>query len=291
VECIEDSIAINISLVGASYSEIVCSGLQQLLWGKREFRQSVKGGVGYCHGGGDGENRNKTEARAVVTSILKEIPVLLKALDASDFLPEPCFLQKSRELTMENDDKEEEKDEEEEDDSDDEEKEEEDCDESEEGSEDESPIDAGSIEPLHDIEKHRFRVNPLAQVLSGTDLERLGWEYRGGSGTKNAPSADNGFGGGSGDAGGGVSGEFYVVHCSFGNETLESLSRRCVFIPVSMIPLMKSIFDNRKEWQTSFKVNELNGKSFSGSGTAKLARGLAPRLVTALYEAGALTKL
>jgi hypothetical protein len=60
-----------------------------------------------------------------------------------------------------------------------------------------------------------------------------------------------------------------------------------------MLPLMKSIFDNRKEWQTPFKVNDLNGKSFSGSGTvtAKLASGLATRLVTALYEAGALTKL
>jgi hypothetical protein len=38
VECEEDSISINVSLIVSSYAEIFCSGLQQLLWENPAFR-------------------------------------------------------------------------------------------------------------------------------------------------------------------------------------------------------------------------------------------------------------
>jgi hypothetical protein len=89
VECLEDSISINISLIGTSYADIVCSGLQQLLWENPQWRRPVQ--VPRQHmkidkQTPDGE-QNASAGVETVNSMLSSLVALISTLKAQDFLP------------------------------------------------------------------------------------------------------------------------------------------------------------------------------------------------------------
>ena len=81
VECLEDSLSINVSLICASYAEVFCSGLQQLLWqASPAFRDIVVGG----------SQDRRTQSLGVMQELLSSLPGLLLSLHAEDFIPLPC---------------------------------------------------------------------------------------------------------------------------------------------------------------------------------------------------------
>jgi hypothetical protein len=82
VECEEDSISINISLIVSSYAEVFCSGLQQLLWENPMWRGPVICG----HGPMD-----KDSSSLQIAAILQQLPGLLRTLKPDDFLPVSPF--------------------------------------------------------------------------------------------------------------------------------------------------------------------------------------------------------
>jgi hypothetical protein len=147
VECIEDSISINISMIGASYAEVVCCGLQQLLWERKQYRQPVN-------------TLDLTNTYDVMKNIFNDIPCILQKLKPSDFL-----------LTFAGDD--------------DEEEEADENAESEDNSSSSSSNsipDSDKVINLHlgiILEElttiSEIRINPLAQILSEKDLQSLGW--------------------------------------------------------------------------------------------------------------------
>jgi len=146
VECIEDSISINISMIAASYAEVICCGLQQILWERKQYRQPVN-------------TLNLNNTYEVIENIFKDIPYILQKLKPSDFL-----------LTFAGDD---------DDDNDDD-----DDDESKDTSEstvndttnNEKIINMHLENILEELSlESEIRINPLAQVLSEKDLHTLGW--------------------------------------------------------------------------------------------------------------------
>ena len=60
MECDEDSISINISLIASSWADHVTEGIHQLLWSKEEWRESM------CF-------QNPQEARSKVTKLLSRL--------------------------------------------------------------------------------------------------------------------------------------------------------------------------------------------------------------------------
>lgn len=84
VECIEDSISINISLTSVSYADIFCSSLQQMLLENPRWRSAVF--PARDHLGGHSE-----DALSVMQSLLAAVPELVKALSPQDVLPFPML--------------------------------------------------------------------------------------------------------------------------------------------------------------------------------------------------------
>ena len=147
VECIEDSISINISMIGASYAEVVCCGLQQLLWEKDKYRQPVN-------------TLNLSNTYEVMKNIFNDIPCILQKLTPADFM-----LTFAGDDAVDNDD-----------DSNDE------VDDNSNSSSSSSIPENEKVINLHlgilldELSTaSKIRINPLAQVLSEKDLQSLGW--------------------------------------------------------------------------------------------------------------------
>ena len=195
VECIEDSISINISMIGASYAEVVCCGLQQLLWERRQYRQPVN-------------TMNLANTHDVMKNIFSDIPCILEKLKPSDFL-----------LSFAGDDEDEVPEADNDNDNDDDDDDDEDDGDVDGESEDNSSIpDIDKVINLHVgiileelTSSSEIRINPLAQILSEKDLQSLGW-------------SNNSYQKQDGD-------EIFVVHSGFGNEYLESLSQKSLVVP------------------------------------------------------------
>lgn len=231
VECLEDSIAINISITAASYAEVFCSGLQQLLMQSSSWRSpvSVLSGVDLA---------GKKSATETLQEMLDSLPILLKVLTPADFLPLSCYPSIRKELnrSIEND-------------NDTTEVNSESSSASEEASsaasgqeiETETGRGMNVLAPIivEDLEvndatlvsdkgkdcvasqsdvKTSYVFNPFAVILSPDSL---------------VDSVDNGASG--------ASHRRYVVHCSFGNESLESLIRQELVVGSSLYPAIDFI--------------------------------------------------
>eukprot|EP01033_Poteriospumella_lacustris_P017660 gene17660-12646_t len=84
VECIEDSISINISLTSVSYADIFCSSLQQMLLENPRWRSAVFPARDHLDG-------HAEDALSVMQSLLASVPELVKALSPQDVLPFPML--------------------------------------------------------------------------------------------------------------------------------------------------------------------------------------------------------
>lgn len=257
VECIEDSIAINISLIGASYAEVFCSGLQQLLMQNPNWRQSVNGG---CF-----DKDIKTKSLKVMTSIIDELPNVIQGLKGDDFLPYSCFDKmevKNNNNEIENSN-----------DSDNESNEDEDEDDNIEITIDAAEID---IDPIFLSNNTKLRLNPLAKILNSKDLSLLGWKY-----PLDIKTDDD-------------KREIYIVHCSFGNETFESLTRKILLVPLSMKKYLK-VFNNLKI-EEHFSINSFIDHSKKRKheeiiNIPEQEKILIQQLLTSFYHANAITIL
>lgn len=74
VECLEDSISINISLISASYAELFCSSLQQLLSSYPQFRQPIN-------------TADPQKSNDILQQILNILPTVSQGLKPCDILP------------------------------------------------------------------------------------------------------------------------------------------------------------------------------------------------------------
>lgn len=202
VNCLEDSISINVSLTGASYAEIFCSSLQQLLWENPSWRSVA--------------SSNPLEAHSTMQSLLSNLPEVLRNICPADLLPAPVFnTNKPADEQAPSSSSQ--------DENSDEESEAEDS----EAEEETNIIDveACSIEDLLEllplipttgkrsksterslpaIADIKFRINPLAMVVN---VEQFSEQS-----SANDSSCSQ-------------------VHCGYGNETLESLCRSTVRVP------------------------------------------------------------
>lgn len=284
VECLEDSIAINVSLIASSYADVFCSGLQQLLMENPIWR-------GPCR-------VDSAECFSVIQSMADYIPHLLNGLTARDLLPQPCV--KVLECEQEEEDKEcdvdrnlssaqTNDDEQEEENSQDggssildvEEEEEEEKEEIDSKLKSNIVVHVSSFNissyyeeiifpiiktfssiispnntnhfPNSQIVNHlKFRVNPLAQILSDVDLRALA-----GFGPLDSSSSSQ-------DADEDSSSFFsFVVHCGFGNEALESLSRVVITMPDAYEDYMQRFLtlytESKSLRMSSFLSSKLNG--------------------------------
>ena len=83
VECIDDSISINISLTAVSYADVFCSSLQQLLMENPLWRSSV------FHEDRNLEKSGRPTAVTIMRSMIERVPELVKTLEPGDLLPFP----------------------------------------------------------------------------------------------------------------------------------------------------------------------------------------------------------
>lgn len=256
VVCLEDSISINISLTGASYAEVLCSSLQQVLMENHAWRAVV--------------SSDPRQALQVMQSLLTALPNIVQKLTPSDILPYPVLIHDDSNVCDKDangdevEDVEEEEEEVDEEDHDDDEpddssevQEEEDefeeveeeaivsveefsdedfqalvrqaspssltspLDEEQErkGSQDKGKKRKGSNKVSPPSKKPRgddihFFLNPLAMILSGEELESALEE-------KEEEEEEEG--------------KLYVIHCGYGNETLESLARATLLVPAELV--------------------------------------------------------
>ena len=277
VECVEDSIAINISLISASYAEVFTTALQQLLWQDPMWRAPL--------------THNRELALSRMQSLLQGIPRLLEDVQASDVLPMSCFDhtmlldtkdtvsdQHSEESTDGDEDIVEDADDGGDDNVEDEEGEEEDQVEEEESVEEKivvlgDALQASWCPPASSLEDRRvlFRCNPLATILTEKDLSL----YKTNCTSKhNAPGSstnsettnnhthnDHGRDGNSTD----IIYYDFIVHCGFGNETLESLSRVKLRVPeeysIMMACFLKMFNDKLIKWKNSQLFSNIASKN------------------------------
>eukprot|EP01039_Chlorochromonas_danica_P007203 gene7203-7969_t len=254
VVCLEDSISINISLTGASYAEVLCSSLQQVLMENHAWRAVV--------------SSEPRQALQVMQSLLTSLPNIVQKLTSSDVLPYPALIHgdsnvRDEDANDEDDDAEEEEEEvvdeddgeqaegsevEEEEDEFEEVEEEaivsveefsdedfealvrqasspssltsqQDEERKEEGRQDKGKKRKASNKVSPPSKKPRgdeihFFLNPLAMILSGEELESAVEE-------KEEEEEEEG--------------KLYVIHCGYGNETLESLTRATLLVPAELV--------------------------------------------------------
>jgi len=89
VECEEDSVSANISLVALDWSTMVTDGIRQKLWCTDEWRSGIS-------------IRNMTEARNYLTQRLDHLRQVVESFDASDFLPPCLFLPRRTHFVIQN---------------------------------------------------------------------------------------------------------------------------------------------------------------------------------------------
>ena len=78
VECSEDSISINVSLISTNWSELITSSIHHHLLSVDEFREPI-----YF--------RNPAEARQKLASLLQMLPAKVAELKVNHILPHPMF--------------------------------------------------------------------------------------------------------------------------------------------------------------------------------------------------------
>ena len=174
-------------------------------------------------------------------ALMESIPLILRNMEASDFLPLPCLRVVNETVDQEtnNDAKVEEEEEEGDDNEDDNDDEEGEEDEEEEEEEEDEP-NHNTLKPifycLHSISTPSpnnpltlsFRLNPLVRIISSDDLGKFT------NCVKNKLDSAN---------------QVYVVHSSFGNETFESVLRQAVVFPYTMVDHVEALLEVFKEYQ------------------------------------------
>lgn len=242
VECLQDSVAINVSLVGSSYAEIAASALQQLLWQDKRWRGPVI-------------LRDEDGALRSAQALLEAAEVAIRSLYASDILPKPCFQGATSPTKSKADVGEEANDHREDgvDDSD------EIDDNEDEDDDDNAPfIDVASMEqeavPRFFAMAKKFRFNPIAVICSEADLATAGWVRP----KLSAP----------------VDSSLFVVHCNFGNESLESACRSIVCVPNQGLPIVAVLLQWKRDALSVFTLCNLADQvSADGAGSKKRKRG------------------
>ena len=90
VECTEDSLAINISLVHTrTFADVACDGLRQLLWRDAKWRQGVSNSEHVLGAAGLMEDSagQQQPAQAALATLLRQLPELASELRAPQLLP------------------------------------------------------------------------------------------------------------------------------------------------------------------------------------------------------------
>eukprot|EP01040_Poterioochromonas_malhamensis_P001531 gene1531-1621_t len=249
VECIEDSISMNISLTSVSYADIFCNHLQQLLLENPLFRSSIFRP--------ENDVKHYPEATSIMNSIIETTPLLLKSIRGEDILPFPTLnllpVGKEENEDIDEDDEEEEEGIEEksngkrkrsdnhveevegaDDDNSNQSEMEEESDEDEieiiEEEEDSDPlakdniiIETVNIEDFLKSNKKKsakerfsslsFRLNPFAVLLTERDLWRTSSAVLQTNSTVEEHSDYK-----------------FIIHSGYGNETLESVNRKVILL-------------------------------------------------------------
>eukprot|EP01117_Protostelium_nocturnum_P013424 TRINITY_DN5004_c0_g1_i1.p1 TRINITY_DN5004_c0_g1~~TRINITY_DN5004_c0_g1_i1.p1 ORF type:complete len:611 (-),score=215.35 TRINITY_DN5004_c0_g1_i1:63-1895(-) len=78
VECEEDSISINVSLIASTWADMVTEGLRHSLWTQDEWREGIN-------------FRNPTEAKQKLEKLLSNLSTQVGQFKAVDFLPDGLF--------------------------------------------------------------------------------------------------------------------------------------------------------------------------------------------------------
>mmetsp|Transcript_8009 Transcript_8009/g.14842 ORF Transcript_8009/g.14842 Transcript_8009/m.14842 type:complete len:664 (+) Transcript_8009:169-2160(+) len=84
VECTEDSISINISLMPTSWSDVVSEGLRQMMWREKAWREAI-------------HNLSYKQARSKLHGLLYNLKQLVRKLTVDDLLPQ-CLLSAERKV-------------------------------------------------------------------------------------------------------------------------------------------------------------------------------------------------
>ena len=87
VECLEDSLSINLSLVSTSWGSLLTKGLQHLLWKDDKWREGVRGD-------------NLEEARKKASLLLKDLKEKVGKLSAEDLLPPSVWLPRVKQIHL-----------------------------------------------------------------------------------------------------------------------------------------------------------------------------------------------
>jgi hypothetical protein len=226
VECMDDSVAINISLYASSCAEIVCGAIQQMLCSDPAYRAPPQTGSG--SGGWE----------SVLSDMLKNgIPAVLSQLTAGKILP-PTVAPERHEshekegAGIDNDEGDEDLDGngngkvENEDEDEDEDEESEGEGEGEDEKDGDSELCIGVVPGgLTASGSGILEINPLCSLLLASQLKRLGWTPP----SKVIPAR---FGVPVAASEAPTFEIVLVVHSGFGNEMLESTNRQCIAIPV-----------------------------------------------------------
>ena len=189
VECLEDSITINISMIASSIAEIFCSNLQQLLCSDTSgfWRQPP-------------DLRDPESYLQKLHSHIRGIAETMNDIDARSILPKPTLtvseLNSNRQDDNDDDDKDEDEDE-------DEDEEEDENDGDREGS-NVIKLDASKSagKNMVDLDAEQYKVNPFATLIAETCLYNNNFKL---DGTKR-----------------------WIVNVGYGNESLESVSRTVI---------------------------------------------------------------
>jgi len=83
VECTEDSISINISMMPSSWSDLVCDGIRHMMWKDKNWREGIA-------------NMSRSKARTELHNLLYDLKRVVSKLTVDDLLP-PCMLKAERE--------------------------------------------------------------------------------------------------------------------------------------------------------------------------------------------------
>jgi hypothetical protein len=251
----------NISLTVASYTEIVCSSIQQMLLKDELFRKGINSGP-----------ESTTTSHATIQRLLDAVALIASSLTPEEVLPPTCFYKYDETLPSPVD-------------SDNEEDSEKSSTEDIESNVNDSCII--SFDSIVDVEyttDSKFRVNRTAEILLEDDLIPLGWSRNADINSvletqENSPSA------------------VFVVHTSFGNETFESLSRIICVIPQQLLPQLQLVLSLKSftlnDIAGSSKSTDVGKKRKhkSAGGNSLELQSQISRLLSLLAQCGAIVKL
>jgi hypothetical protein len=197
VECTQDSLSMNLSLTTASYADVFCAGLHQILLKNKTFR-----------GGVLSDPMSRQTSLRTMSDIIKAIPGILQDLHPCDLLPLPTLYSDIssekkdcdyEDLALGNEEDEEEE-------------------EVEEESQVETIVSTADYDSTDFTDQCTYKFNPLVEVLLESDLEPLGWrrsrQIEKAISTHSAEQLIP-----------------FIVHSSYGTEDFESLTRIVCLVP------------------------------------------------------------